>query len=103
IERAAPLVGAAIARMLPMPGGIGERLLALLETDPSMIGATPQRLAVALGTSRSALYRGLQGEGLPPPGELQALFRLWPGVLRIWSGGRGVDAAVEAGCPHYPS
>src|SRR5262245_57959332 len=56
IERAAPLVGAAIARMLPMPGGVGERLLALLESEPSMIAATPQRLAAALGTSRSALY-----------------------------------------------
>jgi hypothetical protein len=103
IERAAPLVGAAIARMLPIPGGIGERLLALLESDAEMIAAAPQRLALALGTSRSALYRGLQNEGLPPPGEIQALFRLWPGVLRIWSGGRGVDAAVEADCPHYPS
>ena len=103
IERAAPLVGAAIARMLPIPGGVGERLLALLESEPEMISATPQRLAAVLGTSRSALYRGLQNEGLPPPGEIQALFRLWPGVLRIWSGGRGVDAAVEADCPHYPS
>src|SRR5688572_30661923 len=103
LDRAAPLVGAAIARMLATPGGVGERLLALLESDPTMIAASPQRLAHALGTSRSALYRGLQNESLPPPGELQALFRLWPGVLRIWSGGRGVDAAVEAGSPHYPS
>ena len=102
LERAEPLVGGEIARLLGV-SGVGERLLVLLENDPETLAAPPDRLAGWLGMSRSTLYRGLQAVGLPPPGELQALFRLWPGVVRIMEGGRGEDAAFEAGCPHYSS
>jgi hypothetical protein len=101
--RAALVVRGGIAHMLGVSGGVGERLLALLDGDPAMLTASPDRLAHALGISRSGLYRGLRAARLPSPGALQALFRLWPGLLRIAQGGRGEDAAFEAGCPHYLS
>lgn len=99
--RSEPLLHAALTRVLRVGRGTGDRLLSLLDDDPEAWSAPPERLARSLGTSRSGLYRALRTEGLPPPGAIQALYRLWPGVLRIARGGRGEDAAFEASCPHY--
>jgi hypothetical protein len=103
LARAAPGLGSLIANGLGVTSGLASRLLALLEADPRMHSAPPSRLADALGASRSALYRALRSARLPPPGELQAFFRLWPGLLRIKAGGRGEDAAFEARRPDYPA
>ena len=101
LERAVPVVRSGVVYTLGVADGLGERLLALLDRDPAMLTATPNDLARELGISRSGLYRGLRAARLPPPGAFQALFRLWPGMLRIAVGGRGDDAEFEAGCPHY--
>lgn len=103
LRRSPPDLRAALARVLDLGPGTGTRLLALLERRRELVDASPERLAAELGCSRTALYRALRAAGLPPPGSIQALYRLWPGVMRIVTGGRGSDAAFEAGCPHYGS
>jgi hypothetical protein len=103
LRRATHDLGQSLLRKLGAGTTLVRRLLETLDRQHELSAERPDRLASELRCSRSALYRALRSAGLPPPGSIQALYRLWPGVVRIVAGGRGADAATEAHCPHYHS
>jgi len=103
LRRATHDLGQSLLRKLGAGPTLVRQLLETLDRQHELSVERPDLLASELRCSRSALYRALRSAGLPPPGSIQALYRLWPGVVRIVTGGRGVDAAVEAHCPHYHS
>jgi hypothetical protein len=103
LRRSTHDLGEALLCQLGTGSTLVRRLLELLDRQHELSFEGPDKLASELRCSRSALYRALRSAGLPPPGAVQTLYRLWPGVIRVVAGGRVGDAALEARCPHYHS